>query len=155
MSAARILIVEDEEKLRRVIQLHLTTAGFDVDTAANAEQALPLVTLADLVITDLRLPGMSGMQLIQEAQSRGSLAAVIVIAIIGISVALAVQLPAIAWIAASSTMAGFREVAESILAAPPSVVSPLMPRLTTRQGSFPVSSFFCKSSGKLCPTSSP
>jgi DNA-binding NtrC family response regulator len=78
MSAARILIVEDEEKLRRVIQLHLTTAGFDVDTAATAEQALPFVNLADLIITDLRLPAMTGMELIQEAQNRGSLAAMIV-----------------------------------------------------------------------------
>jgi DNA-binding NtrC family response regulator len=78
MSAARILIVEDEEKLRRVIQLHLTTQGFDVDTAGTAEQALPFVNLVDLIITDLRLPGITGMALIQEAQTRGSLAGIIV-----------------------------------------------------------------------------
>ena len=33
----RILVVEDEEKLRRVIELQLTVAGFDVDKAANAD----------------------------------------------------------------------------------------------------------------------
>ncbi len=35
MSSSRILIVEDEEKLRRVIQLHLESAGFEVDTAGQ------------------------------------------------------------------------------------------------------------------------
>ena len=36
----RILVVEDEEKLRRVIELQLTSAGFDVDKAATAEEGL-------------------------------------------------------------------------------------------------------------------
>jgi DNA-binding NtrC family response regulator len=79
MPAGRILIVEDEDKLRRVIQLHLESAGFEVDGAATAEQALPLATVANLVITDLRLPGMNGTQLIQQLQARGISAAVIVI----------------------------------------------------------------------------
>ncbi len=78
MAAARILVVEDEDKLRRVIQLHLESAGFEVDQAGSAEQALPQVGMADLVITDLRLPGMGGMQLIQEIQARGATAGVIV-----------------------------------------------------------------------------
>ena len=34
----RILVVEDEEKLRRVIELQLMSAGFDVDKAASAEE---------------------------------------------------------------------------------------------------------------------
>jgi DNA-binding NtrC family response regulator len=78
MAAARILVVEDEDKLRRVIQLHLESAGFEVDQAGSAEQALALVGMADLVITDLRLPGMGGMQLIQEMQARGATAGVVV-----------------------------------------------------------------------------
>jgi DNA-binding NtrC family response regulator len=78
MPAGRILVVEDEEKLRRVVQLHLESLGFEVDGAASAEQALPLVATADLVITDLRLPGMDGIQLIKQLQGRGAPAAVIV-----------------------------------------------------------------------------
>jgi DNA-binding NtrC family response regulator len=58
----RILVVEDEDKLRRVIELQLTSAGFDVDKAANAEEGLKLVDRADLVLTDLRLPNMDGLQ---------------------------------------------------------------------------------------------
>jgi DNA-binding NtrC family response regulator len=79
MAAARILLVEDEDKLRRVIQMQLESAGFDVDGAPTAEQALPLATVADLVITDLRLPGMNGVELMQQLQARGIPAAVIVI----------------------------------------------------------------------------
>ena len=36
----RILVVEDEEKLRRVIELQLTSAGFDVERPRTAEEAL-------------------------------------------------------------------------------------------------------------------
>jgi DNA-binding NtrC family response regulator len=78
MVAGRILIVEDEDKLRRVVQLHLESAGFEVDGAPTAEQAMPLATVANLIITDLRLPGMDGLQFIQQLQSRGIPAGVIV-----------------------------------------------------------------------------
>ena len=60
----RILVVEDEEKLRRVIELQLISAGFDVDKAANAEDGLKIVDRADLVLTDLKLPHMDGLQLL-------------------------------------------------------------------------------------------
>lgn len=86
----RILIVEDEDKLRRVMQLHLEAAGFEVDGSPTAEQALPLATVADLVITDLRLPGMDGLQLMQQLQARGIQTAVIVMTAHG-SVEAAVQ----------------------------------------------------------------
>src|ERR1041385_4877652 len=58
----RILVVEDEDKLRRVIELQLTSAGFDVDKAASSEDGLKVVDRADLVLTDLKLPGMSGLE---------------------------------------------------------------------------------------------
>ena len=90
MTPARILIVEDEDKLRRVMQLQLESAGYEVDGAATAEQSLPLATLADLVITDLRLPGMDGLELISQLQSRGIGVPVIVITAHG-SVETAVQ----------------------------------------------------------------
>lgn len=65
--------------MRRVIQLHLESAGFEVDTAGSVEQAMPLTPLANLILTDLRLPGMDGLQFIQQLHSRGIQAAVIVI----------------------------------------------------------------------------
>src|SRR5690349_11772886 len=60
----RILVVEDEDKLRRVIELQLLSAGFDVDKAATAEDGLKIVDRADLVLTDLKLPNMDGLQLL-------------------------------------------------------------------------------------------
>lgn len=76
--AARILVVEDEDKLRRVIQLHLESAKLDVDGAATAEQGLTLAASSDLIVTDLRLPGMDGLQFIRQLQARGVQAGVIV-----------------------------------------------------------------------------
>jgi DNA-binding NtrC family response regulator len=58
----RILVVEDEEKLRRVIELQLLSAGFEVDKAASAEEGLRVVDRADLVLTDLKLPNMDGLE---------------------------------------------------------------------------------------------
>ncbi len=60
----RILVVEDEEKLRRVLELQLASAGFDVDKSGTAEEGLKLVDRADLVLSDLRLPNMDGLQLL-------------------------------------------------------------------------------------------
>jgi DNA-binding NtrC family response regulator len=60
----RILVVEDEEKLRRVIQLHLASSGYEVDLAGSVEEALPFTERADLVLTDLKLPGLSGQDLL-------------------------------------------------------------------------------------------
>ena len=59
--SARILIVEDEDRLRRVIELQLRSGGYDVELAATAELALSAVDRADLILTDLRLPGMDGL----------------------------------------------------------------------------------------------
>jgi DNA-binding NtrC family response regulator len=73
----RILLVEDEDKLRRVVQLHLETMGFEVDNAATAELALPRAALADLILTDLKLPGMDGLAFLKETHTRNPQAAVI------------------------------------------------------------------------------
>ncbi|MEK7754641.1 MAG: response regulator, partial [Acidobacteriota bacterium] len=59
MTGKRILVVDDEENLRRVTQLRLQQAGYDVATAADGNQALALLERnpRDLVLTDLRMPG--------------------------------------------------------------------------------------------------
>ena len=73
-----ILVVEDEEKLRRVIELQLRTAGFEVEKAGSAEEALQLCDKADLILTDLRLPGLSGLELLTQLQRQNSHTPVIV-----------------------------------------------------------------------------
>ena len=79
----RILVVDDEEKLRRVIELHLLAAGFEVDKAAAAEEGLKLADRADLVLTDLRLPGMNGLELLARIRRQNSQAPVIVMTAFG------------------------------------------------------------------------
>jgi DNA-binding NtrC family response regulator len=79
----RVLIVEDEEKLRRVVQLQLQLAGFDVDQAGSAEDALRSAERADLIITDLKLPGMDGLQFIGALRRQNSHTPVIVITAFG------------------------------------------------------------------------
>jgi len=79
----RILIVEDEEKLRRVIELQLQSAGFEVDKAASAEEAMKLTDRADLILTDLRLPGMDGLELMSLLRRQNSGTPVIVMTAFG------------------------------------------------------------------------
>jgi two-component system NtrC family response regulator len=66
MIGRRLLVVDDEENLLRVTQLRLEQAGFEVATAAGGEQALALLARQsfDLVLTDLRMPGLSGVELL-------------------------------------------------------------------------------------------
>ncbi len=64
----RVLIVEDEEKLRRVLSLHLESRGFEAVPVSTAEEALRLAPQAQLVLTDLRLPGMDGLELLDSLQ---------------------------------------------------------------------------------------
>jgi DNA-binding NtrC family response regulator len=79
----RILVVEDEEKLRRVIELQLTSAGFDVDKAANAEDALKIVDRADMVLTDLKLPNMDGLEFLALIRRQNSVVPVVMMTAFG------------------------------------------------------------------------
>ncbi len=73
-----ILVVEDEDKLRRVLQLQLQSGGFGVLQAATAEEGLKLVDGADLVLTDLKLPGMDGLEMLESLRRQNSTTPVIV-----------------------------------------------------------------------------
>ena len=75
--SARILIVEDEDRLRRVVELQLRSAGYETELAATAELALPVAEKADLILTDLRLPGMDGLAFLAQLRQRQITAPVI------------------------------------------------------------------------------
>jgi DNA-binding NtrC family response regulator len=62
-SSVIILIVEDEAKMRRLLELNLADAGFQTLSAGDAETGLKLLQndSVDLVLTDLKLPGMNGL----------------------------------------------------------------------------------------------
>src|SRR5579872_5741497 len=64
---AAILIVEDEAKMRRLLELNLGDQGFTTHAVADAESGLKLLGQQeiDLVVTDFRLPGMNGLEFLQ------------------------------------------------------------------------------------------
>lgn len=66
----KLLIVDDEERLLRVLRLGLKNKGFEVTTAANADEALDLIFKKnfDVIVTDIRLGGMSGIDLVFELE---------------------------------------------------------------------------------------
>ncbi|QGZ60445.1 sigma-54-dependent transcriptional regulator [Paraburkholderia acidisoli] len=68
----RVLYVEDDELVRRAGVQSLQLAGFDAAGFANAEAALPLVSaeFAGIVVSDIRLPGMSGLDLLAQCHER-------------------------------------------------------------------------------------
>jgi DNA-binding NtrC family response regulator len=70
MRNGRILVVDDEESLRRVVQVQLEQRGYEVATASSAEEALVQMSKAapELVISDLRMPGKSGLDLLKEVR---------------------------------------------------------------------------------------
>jgi len=78
-----VLVVDDEEKLRRVVELQLKTAGFEVEQAGSAEDALKLADRADVILTDLRLPGISGLELLANLRRQDSHMPVIVMTAFG------------------------------------------------------------------------
>ena len=61
----KILIVDDEVSIRRVIELKLRNSGYDVITAKNGEEGLRMIysEKPDAVITDINMPGMDGKSL--------------------------------------------------------------------------------------------
>ncbi len=71
MIRKRILVVDDDESLRRVMQVQLQQSGYDAAAAASGAEALErLATVpVDLVLTDLKMPGMSGLDLLKRIRA--------------------------------------------------------------------------------------
>ncbi len=69
---ARILIVDDEANARSALAELLREDGYVVDTAADAFKALPKLDdfKPDVLLTDLRMPGMTGLELLRKARER-------------------------------------------------------------------------------------
>ena len=70
----RILVVEDEMKISRLVRDYLTHAGFDVTVVGNGEAALASVrgTKPDLVVLDLGLPTTDGLDVARELHRSSS-----------------------------------------------------------------------------------
>lgn len=77
---ARILIVEDDEGIRDTLKYHLVAAGFGVLEAGDGVAGLRLVRTAkpDLVLLDLMLPGMSGVEVCKALRKTGAVPIIVI-----------------------------------------------------------------------------
>src|SRR5215471_14476659 len=80
-SAQKILVVEDEPDIRKLVQYNLTQERFSVLEAEDGEQALKLLQheRPNLVILDLMLPGLSGMELCKLLKQRNETAKILML----------------------------------------------------------------------------
>jgi len=77
--AERILVVEDEQAIRTVVEYALREAGFEVVTAARGDDALRVAADedVDLMILDLMLPGVDGLEVCKRVRAQGNLPIII------------------------------------------------------------------------------
>ena len=68
---ARILIVDDERSIRELLEIFLRKEGYDVQTAQSVPAGLELIksTEFDLIVSDIRMPDMSGIDLLRHVRS--------------------------------------------------------------------------------------
>ena len=71
MSAGRILVVDDEPQIRRIMRTTLTGAGYEVEDAKTGEEALEKLRdyHPDLVLLDMNMPGMGGLAVCREIRA--------------------------------------------------------------------------------------
>lgn len=78
---ARILVVEDEEKIARVLELELTYEGYEVEKAKTGYEALEKYREGnwDLILLDIMLPEMSGIEILRRIRKGDSITPVILL----------------------------------------------------------------------------
>jgi len=78
----RILVVDDEEAIRELVGSYLRTEGFDVAEAVDGEDALAQIAerAPELVVLDLRLPGISGIDVLREIRRTSAMYVIVLTA---------------------------------------------------------------------------
>ncbi len=73
-TGARVLVVDDEPTILRAVRINLERHGFQVATAETGEQALDLAARhpVDLIVLDLGLPDLDGLEVVQQIRARTS-----------------------------------------------------------------------------------
>ncbi|MDH5726115.1 MAG: response regulator, partial [Nitrospira sp.] len=77
----KILVVDDEQSLREVLSIMLRRAGYTVISATDGEDAIELIhkEIFDLVITDLRMPKIDGLEVLKAVKSASPETVVLII----------------------------------------------------------------------------
>ncbi len=81
----KVLLVDDEESLRLALKTHLKKQGYSVTAAGSVDEALSFMEreAADYVVTDVRMPGRTGLELLTELRRRWPSAGVLVMSAYG------------------------------------------------------------------------
>ncbi|AUX41893.1 Fis family transcriptional regulator [Sorangium cellulosum] len=81
----RVLVVDDEENLRLVVRTFLKRDGYEVEAVSSGEEALVMVETfgPDVILTDVRMPRMGGLDLLATLKAKGNEATVIVMSAYG------------------------------------------------------------------------
>jgi two-component system phosphate regulon sensor histidine kinase PhoR len=71
-SVARILVIDDEERMCDSLKALLSTVGYEVETATDGDEALGIILGKefDVILSDIKLPGKDGLQLLREAKHK-------------------------------------------------------------------------------------
>ncbi len=74
MTGARVLVVDDEPQVLRLLRTALGERGYDVSVAASGEEALATIErrLPDVIVLDVVMPGMSGLEVCRAVRERSS-----------------------------------------------------------------------------------
>ncbi len=79
----RVLIVDDEPNVRLMLETALTSVGYDVEAAADGQSALETLTTRasafDMVLLDLLMPRMDGMELLRQLRAVGNVIPVVIL----------------------------------------------------------------------------
>ncbi|MGW8273359.1 MAG: response regulator, partial [Thermodesulfovibrionales bacterium] len=81
----RVLVVDDEKNILRLVFMTLAESGYEVETALSAEEAIEKFNLGafNLVITDLKLPGKTGLELLDYLRAKDADVPVVMITAFG------------------------------------------------------------------------
>jgi DNA-binding response OmpR family regulator len=81
----RILVVEDDEEMRSLLKDFIEAEGFEIDSVSNGSEAFRILVreLFDLVITDIRMPGLTGLDILPGIKKLQPEAPIIVITAFG------------------------------------------------------------------------
>lgn len=74
MNRPTVMVVDDEKSIRVTLKMLLEDAGYRAITVESGEEALKWMdeTVVDILVTDLRMPGMSGLELMEQAKAKDS-----------------------------------------------------------------------------------
>jgi two-component system, OmpR family, KDP operon response regulator KdpE len=80
---SRVLVVDDEPGIRKVVRDALERAGHEVETAGDGDEAIPLLEAGefDLLVTDLAMPRRGGLELIRTAREGGAALPILVLTV--------------------------------------------------------------------------